>query len=274
MTLLLHLSDPHFGTERAPVVEALVRFARDHRPDLLVLSGDITQRARRGQFRAARRFVDRLGIRDTLVIPGNHDIPLFNLAARLFAPYANHCREFGHALEPVYESDQLLVIALNTSRRYRHKHGEVSAAQIERVAARLERATATQLRVVVTHHPVCITRTEDEVNLLRGHAEAVRRWARAGADLVLGGHIHLPFVRALHELDPGLASEVWAAQAGTAVSSRVRRDAPNSINLVRWTPRRAGRSCLVQRWDYDCAAQDFGLVQEHDLHLQAAGRRG
>ena len=125
MTVLLQISDTHFGTEQAPVVEALVRLAHEQAPDLVVLSGDITQRARRKQFRAARAFVDRLGVAMTLAIPGNHDIPLFNVAARLFDSYANYSREFGTDLEPVFESDQLLVIALNTTRFYRHTDGEI-----------------------------------------------------------------------------------------------------------------------------------------------------
>ncbi|MFP5406038.1 MAG: metallophosphoesterase family protein [Gammaproteobacteria bacterium] len=270
MTVLLHLSDPHFGTEQRPVVEALVRFSGEHRPDLVVVSGDITQRARRGQFRAARGFVERLGVSDTLVLPGNHDIPLFNVAARLFAPYANHRREFGRDLEPVYQSEQLLVVTANTTRRYRHKHGEVCDEQIERIEARLARASAAQLRLVVTHQPVCVTRPEDRANLLRGGAEAIRRWARAGADLVLGGHIHLPFVRDLREDDPDLPRQVWAVQAGTAVSSRVRRDAPNSVNLLRWTSSSDARRCVVERWDYDRTVQEFQLAQKHHLDLEAA----
>lgn len=258
MSLVLQISDPHFGTEQPPVVEALVRLVRDQAPTLVVLSGDITQRARRWQFRAARAFVDRLGAPATLAIPGNHDIPLFNLAARLFTPYANHCREFGSDLEPMFESEQLLVIALNTTRIYRHSDGEVSAGQIARVARRLERATPSQLRVVVTHQPVAVTRTQEQTNLLHGREAAVRSWAHAGADLILGGHIHLPYVLALHEQFAGLRREVWAVQAGTAVSWRVRHDAGNSVNLLRYAGVRRHRRCVaVERWDYSEPQQCF-----------------
>ena len=147
MTLLLQISDPHFGTERPGVVEALLQLAAREQPELVVLSGDITQRARRSQFTAARAFIDRLGAIPALVIPGNHDIPLFNLFARVLHPYANHRRVFGADLEPVFESRELLVIGLNTTRRARHTDGEVPAEQIERAARRLERATPLQLRV-------------------------------------------------------------------------------------------------------------------------------
>lgn len=142
MVLLAQISDPHFGTERPDVVEALVRLMHEHAPTVVVLSGDITQRARRRQFRAARTFVDRLGAAVALAIPGNHDIPLFNLPARLLAPYANYCRAFGKDLEPYFESKELLVLALNATRWYRHKDGEVSREQIERVAQRLQQADA------------------------------------------------------------------------------------------------------------------------------------
>jgi 3',5'-cyclic AMP phosphodiesterase CpdA len=271
MSLVLQISDPHFGTEQPPVVEALVRFVHDQAPTLVVLSGDITQRARRRQFRAARAFVDRLGAPTTLAIPGNHDIPLFNLAARLFTPYANHCREFGADLEPVFESEQFLVIALNTTRIYRHQDGEVSAEQIARVARRLERATSSQLRIVVTHQPVAVTRPQEETNLLHGRAAAVRSWAHAGADLILGGHIHLPYVLPLHERFAGLRREVWAVQAGTAVSWRVRPDAGNSVNLLRYAGVQRHRRCVaVERWDYSEPQQCFLPATINELNFAAS----
>ncbi|MDQ3185341.1 MAG: metallophosphoesterase [Pseudomonadota bacterium] len=274
MKLLIHISDPHFGTEQPPVVEALVRLVHDEAPELVVLSGDITQRARRSQFRSAKTFTDRLGVPAILVIPGNHDIPLFNFVARLFNPYGNYRREFGVDLEPMFESDGLLAIALNTTRRYRHTDGEVSKAQIDRVASRLEMATATQLRVVVTHQPVCVTQAEDEINLLHGYANAIRRWAAAGADLILGGHIHLPYVCALHATHAGLARPVWAVQAGTAVSQRVRYGGSNSINLIRYGALQRQRHCSVERWDYLASTQSFVKVAIDALHFDAPGDTG
>jgi len=253
MSVVLHVSDPHFGTEQAPVVEALVALARRQQPDLVVMSGDITQRARSAQFGAARRFVERLAA-PTLVIPGNHDIPLFNVAARLTRPYTGFCVAFGDDLEPVHCCDQLLVVCVNTTRWYRHTNGEVSGYQIDRVAAELARASPAQLRIVVVHQPAAVLREKDAHDLLRGHVEALRRWAAAGADLVMGGHIHLPYVVAV----PHGARTVWVVQAGTAVSSRVRAGTVNSVNLVRWQGDagdglRDGLSdgrCQVEQWDY------------------------
>lgn len=261
MTLLLQISDPHFGTEQAPVVEALAALAQQQRPDLLVLSGDITQRARPAQFRAARAFMDRLGA-PRLAIPGNHDIPLFNLWARWRHPYARHCAAFGADLEPVFCSAELLVIGVNTTRAYRHENGEVSAAQIDRVATLLAGATAAQLRIVVVHQPLAVERAEDVKNLLQGHGLAQRVWARAGADLVLGGHIHLPFVVPL----PGLARPLWAVQAGTSVSRRVRAGAPNSVNLLRWQA--AERHCQVEQWDFAADVGVFACAKVTPLQVE------
>ena len=262
MSTLLQISDPHFGTEQAPVVEALVALAKAERPDLVVLSGDITQRARPRQFQAARAFVDRLGA-PCLAIPGNHDIPLFDLASRVFTPYARFSKVFGNELEPEHESADLLVLCVNTTRPWRHKDGEVSAAQIERVAQRLERARTEQLRVVVVHQPIEVRRREDRHDRLHGHAAAQKAWAAAGADLVMGGHIHLTFAAPL----PGLAREMWVVQAGTAVSSRVRDGQPNSVNLLRWNGSAAAEGWGIERWDFAAARQAFECVERKSVRL-------
>ncbi|MGE5386587.1 MAG: metallophosphoesterase family protein [Betaproteobacteria bacterium] len=264
MKPLLHWSDPHFGTERAAVMAALRRLVAVESPEMAVLSGDITQRARPEQFRAARAFVDELAL-PTVAIPGNHDIPLFNLLQRLRSPYANYCREFGRELEPEYASPQFLVIAVNTSRHWLHTDGAVSRRQIERVAERLERADAGQLRIVVTHQPISVIREEDEGDRLRGGEAAARWWAAAGADLVLGGHIHLPFVHSLGERFAALPRPVWGVQAGTALSTRVRHEAGNSVNLIRTAS--APRRCLVERWDFDEVSREFARVASDELLL-------
>jgi len=266
MSVLLHISDPHFGTEQAPVLEALLAFARALAPDLVVLSGDITQRARASQFRAARAFVDRLAPRALVAIPGNHDLPLFNVAARLVAPYAGFRAAFGQALEPVHDAGALLVVGHNTTRPWRHADGEISADQAAASARRFAAAGPEQLRVAVVHQPVAVTETSDRENLLHGREHAVRRWAEAGCDLVLGGHIHLPFVVDLCTRIAALARPVWAVQAGTAVSSRVRSSVPNSVNVIRHDPAAAQRECMVERWDCPPAASG-GFALERSTRL-------
>ena len=265
MTTLLHISDTHFGTEQAPVVEALAALAADLSPDLLVLSGDITQRARASQFAAARRFVDRLAL-PFVSIPGNHDLTVLNPLTRLLAPYTGYCRAFGEVLEPVHESDNLLVQCVKTTRWWRHVEGEVSAAQVERVAARLHRARPEQLRVVVVHQPLHVEGEAEAKHLLRGRDAALSRWAEAGADVVLGGHIHLPYVA---ELTPQGANgaRIVVAQAGTALSSRLRRGMPNSVNVIRHDASQATR-CSIERWDFAGERGAFERINTRTFELQ------
>ncbi len=268
MTTLLQISDMHFGTEQPDVVAALQVLSTEKSPDVLIVSGDITQRASDEQFRSAKGFCDRLQIAQMVCIPGNHDIPLFNLWARTLHPYAAYKRAFGPVLEPLLFTDSLCIITVNTTRWWRHKNGQVSQAQIERVRGHLSRATSRQLRLVVVHQPVHVLRGEDEHDLLRGCQSAVRAWSEAGADLVMGGHIHLPYVRELSATVGGLKRRMWCVQAGTAVSRRVRREAPNSVNLIHFSSAQATQHCTVERWDYQAATGRFALVDTSALTLQ------
>jgi predicted MPP superfamily phosphohydrolase len=261
MSVLLHLSDPHFGTEQAPVMDALVALSQQLHPDLLLLSGDITQRALCSQFAAARAFTERLGA-PLLAIPGNHDIPLFNLNQRVFHPYRRYQEAFGNALEPLHASSDLLVQCVNTTRWYRHKGGTVSTAQIERVASRLRTAQPAQLRVVVVHQPIAVLRAAEQHNLLHGHTQAQFSWAEAGCDVVLGGHIHLPYVTGL----PDLPRPMWAVQAGTSISSRVRAGASNSVNVLRWGAHAAPGCCTIEQWDYATTTKAFVCTHTTDIH--------
>ncbi|MBA3594248.1 MAG: metallophosphoesterase [Polaromonas sp.] len=265
MSVVLQISDPHFGTVQPDVAEALVQLAHSERPDLLVLSGDITQRAKPQQFRDARAFCDRLAIPAMLSLPGNHDIPLYDLWQRVFNPYKDYLRAFGPQIEATLQTAAVCVIGVKTTRRWRHKNGEVSAAQIERVVAELREAAPAQLRVVVVHQPVMVLRAEDEHDRLRGWEPAVRAWAAAGADIVMGGHIHLPYVCDMSSRVAGLARRIWCVQAGTALSTRVRREAPNSVNLLRHEPGQA--LCWVERWDHAATSGRFELVHSSELLL-------
>ena len=270
MATVIQISDMHFGTEQPPVVEALVDLVHSEQPSLVIVSGDIAQRARTAQFRAARVFLDSLAAPNMLVIPGNHDIPLFDLFTRFLRPYAKYSREFGSTLEPAHSSDELLVITVNTTRRYRHVDGEVSETQIGRVSQLLSKARAHQLRIVVTHQPVCVMRPQDEENLLNGHKSAVHAWAEAGAPGIMGGHIHLPYVCPMHETLPAGTRKLWAVQAGTAVSSRIRHEAGNSVNIVRYDAQQP-HTVQVEQWDYLVGGRRFDLAKTHTLHRDHHG---
>lgn len=267
MIKIIQLSDPHFGTTQPSVEQALRLLVRVQRPDMLVLSGDITQRASPSQFAAAKAFCDDLGVQPMLSLPGNHDIALFNVYKRLFNPYGAYLQAFGPELETTLNTAEALVIGVNTTRRWRHKNGEVSNTQIQRVVGQLKSATPGQLRVVVVHQPVHVLRAEDEHDRLRNWQPAVYAWSAAGADIIMGGHIHLPYVCDLSSQLAGLARPVWCVQAGTALSSRVRQGVPNSVNMLNYDPASQPLTCEVERWNYQAATSQFVLVKIFQLVL-------
>jgi 3',5'-cyclic AMP phosphodiesterase CpdA len=222
---LLQISDPHFGTEVPHVVAALSALTARLSPSLVVMSGDVTQRATEEQFQSASAFLRQLP-----------------------APAS-------------------LVIGVNTVMPFWHKQGSVSDAQIERTCGLMRKASPKQIRAIVCHHPVHVIRKEDNKNLLRRADEAVRHWVAAGADLILGGHIHLPYFRPLKQRLPDLPRDAWALQAGTAVSLRIRQGIANSVNFVQPLAAATGAACRVERWDYSDREGAFRLIASEELTL-------
>ena len=237
MPRILHLSDLHFGRERADLVEAVLAQARHLAPDLVAISGDLTQRARRRERLAARRFVDALPA-PVLLVPGNHDIPGVT-PRRLLTPWQRWLRTFPDSIEPMLRGADFTAVGANSVRiggpYLDWSRGGLDAAQVERLAQRLEATSPTDLRVLVLHHPLLLTDAGRHRGLVGGAAPALRRLARAGLDLALGGHVHLPYT--------GQVQGVVVAHAGTGVSDRLVGVA-NGFNLIH-----ADRaSILVEHW--------------------------
>jgi 3',5'-cyclic AMP phosphodiesterase CpdA len=232
MRTLVHLSDLHFGRIDPSLVEPLRRAVADAQPDLIVISGDFTQRARRSQFAAAREFLDSLKMQ-TLVVPGNHDIPLFDVVERFAAPLTRYRQFISAELEPEYEDDEMIVIGVNTARALVFPFGEgrINERQVDRIVQRLAGVAPAKLRVIVTHHPFDLPPGVHERRLLGRSAEAMARLGDVSADLFLSGHLHISHVS--HTVDRYEAAEHSAliVQAGT-VSTRSRGEQP-SFNVLR-----------------------------------------
>jgi 3',5'-cyclic AMP phosphodiesterase CpdA len=244
VTRILHISDTHFGTEVPEVEEAFWKSVAVLRPDIVVHSGDVTQRALAKEYDKAVTFMAKFGPIPKIVVPGNHDIPLWNIFARLVRPYSGFQRAFGQ-LNPSYEDAETLIVTLNTTRWWRHKNGTISSAQVEQVAARVRTARPRQLRIIVAHHPLYVPFAHAAHDQAIGAPRAARQWSRAGVDVVLGGHIHLPYFATLPPSSQ-VASASWVVQAGTATSRRTRRAVPNSFNLIERYP----NWYKLQRWDF------------------------
>jgi 3',5'-cyclic AMP phosphodiesterase CpdA len=232
MKTLVHLSDLHFGRIDPALVEPLRRAVVDLRPDLVAISGDFTQRARRSQFADARAFINSLDAK-TLVVPGNHDIPLYDFVERLAAPLVRYRKYISNNLEPEYMDDELIVLGINTARSMVFPFGEgrINEAQVERVIQRLASVPSHLLRVIVTHHPFDLPPGVHERRLLGRSAMAMARLAGANADLFLSGHLHISHVSHVADRYEAGGHSGLIVQAGT-VSMRGRGEQP-SFNVLR-----------------------------------------
>ncbi len=256
MTVLMHLSDLHFGAHDPVVCAAVQRLAQRLGVAMVVVSGDLTQRATAEQFEQAARFVQGLHARSSLVLAGNHDLPLFAWWMRWGRSYERFSEQFGLDQEPVRQMGAFYVVGVNTTRAWRHERGSLSSAQIEHVALLLARAPPGAWRIVASHHPLVARDAEDRDHRPHRADEAVERWRIAGAQMLLSGHVHQP--RLLQPL-PGL----WASSAGTAVSRRLRHGSPNSLVVLSTEASGAaldGQARVAARWDFDGAVGEFVCV--------------
>ncbi|MGO1766407.1 hypothetical protein CAP48_13135 [Advenella sp. S44] len=246
MYRIIQLSDVHFGTVNANVLNALVHAVRHLSPALCVVSGDITQRATRREFQAASAYFNTLPS-PVFCIPGNHDIPLFALWTRFTNPYGRYRRYLHKEVEPLFETEQAIVIGVNTTTPFRHKRGIVTDAQIRRVAQLAAKNAAKKSVLVVAHHPFHVLEQADHDQLVENHEAAIRAWSAAGVDLIMGGHVHVPFVYPLTQCYPDLPNPMLVVQGGTTTSLRVRRHIPNSLNVVDLYPE---KKIHITTWTY------------------------
>ena len=232
MRTLVHLSDLHFGRIDPGLLGPLRDAIAALRPDLVAISGDFTQRARRRQFAEARRFVDALEAR-TLAVPGNHDIPLFDVVERLAAPLDRYRRYISGELEPEYEDEEMIVIGVNTARAMVFPFGEgrISERQVDRIVTRLGAVAPSVLRIIVTHHPFDLPPGVHERRLLGRSAMAMTRLAAVNADLFLSGHLHISHVSHAADRYDISGNSGLIVQAGT-LSTRSRGEQP-SFNVLR-----------------------------------------
>jgi 3',5'-cyclic AMP phosphodiesterase CpdA len=228
--VVVHLSDLHFGRVDHALLAPLARRVRAVQPHLVVVSGDLTQRAKSAEFRDARRFLD--GLPGTLlVVPGNHDIPYYNLFQRFFQPLAKYRRYVSRDVEPVFVDEEIAVMGMNSARSSVFKGGRINASQIERVRERLCALDDRVTKMVVTHHPFDLPEGHHVRKLVGRARQAMAMFASCGADLLLAGHLHTSHTgdtAARYKID-GFAALV--VQAGTATSVRSRGEA-NSFNVL------------------------------------------
>jgi 3',5'-cyclic AMP phosphodiesterase CpdA len=271
---VMHVSDLHFGTETPAVCVALRALIDEQDPGALIVSGDLTQRAKPSEFEAAAQFLhDAAQGRALLAVPGNHDLPLFRFVERAAAPYRLFSRHFGSAGRvQCHDLGAFRLVLIDTTRVFRHKRGTSDEEQVAHVEAALTSAPHKAVCAVVCHHP--LPAFSDQGERFRGAfaselmAEtAVERWAQAGLDLVFCGHTHHARVLRLTSAHAHTHTP-WLIQAGTSLSRRQRNE-PNSLFVVS-TDHELEPSLelalrprlLCERWDFSINTQRFERVQQ------------
>jgi 3',5'-cyclic AMP phosphodiesterase CpdA len=233
MGTIAHISDLHFGRHSAAAADDLLASLRERDPDLVVLTGDLTQRARQGEFIQARHFLDRIS-QPKLVVPGNHDMPLYNLLQRFLTPFAKYHRYISSLglSGDLFSNEEIAVLGLNTARAFTHKSGRISTEQIAQVRRTFSEVPRGVFKVLATHHPLGYPSDERPLQLAGRSALALDAVAAAGVHLLMSGHHH----RALSgdmKFGMGAAGSVLILHAGTAISTRLRGTEGNTYNLIR-----------------------------------------
>ena len=261
MLTLLQISDLHFGPLYLPEVgEAVLRAAAEIHADVIVASGDFTQRAKPAQFAAARAFLDQLPPVPRIVVPGNHDIPLYRVHERLLTPYALYRRYISPELDSVLVLDDATIVALNTTAPLRKiTDGRIQPRQLD-LASQAFRATPAQAaKIVVAHHHFApAPDSERKHDATIGARAALECFDRLGVELILGGHLHRSYTASSHDAFAAgdRSTGILIVECGTSTSSRGRgrERGKNSLNVIQiddrtttvthWLFSRAGAAIL------------------------------
>jgi 3',5'-cyclic AMP phosphodiesterase CpdA len=230
MRTLIHVSDLHFGRIEPALIPPLLESICAARPDLVVVSGDLTQRARTEQFIEARQFLDRIPF-PQLVVPGNHDVPLHNVFARLFRMLDRFRRYISENLEPWYVDDEMAVAGVNTTRALTGKNGRISRSQLRQLRARFATVSADRVKIVVTHHPFDLPPGVQGDRVILRSRLAMQALSEIGVDMLLAGHFH---VAGTTQATTRYKIDNYAAlivSSGTTTSTRGRGQS-NSFNVI------------------------------------------
>jgi 3',5'-cyclic AMP phosphodiesterase CpdA len=240
MRTIAHISDMHFGRTDPAVVEGLVVDLASRSPSLIVNSGDFTQRARAWQYRAAAAFMSRVPA-PQLCVPGNHDIPLYDLIRRFCFPLQFYRRHITPDLRPLYKDDEMVVMGLNTARSFTlsldgfWKDGRISQEQLLDIRSHMNDLPPALFKVVVTHHPFIPPPGQRLHGVIHGAAKALAEMEACGVDLVLAGHLHQGYSGDVRTHYEAVKRSILSVQAGTATSTR-RRGQANVYNWITLEP--------------------------------------
>ena len=265
MSKILHISDLHFG---APYVEeageALQRIVPTLDPDAIVVSGDLSQRAKGSEFEEARRFLDRLPQVPMLVIPGNHDVPLYRVAERFLSPHKNYCEVITPDLKPIMQLDEAILVGLDsTAPRRAITNGRINTNQLEHCERIFAEAPPEVARIVVAHHHFAPGPDYLRDRTMPKARRAIDCFVDQGVEMILGGHLHRSYIGNSLDFFPGNQRDrgIIIVQCGTTTSSRGRgrERNENTFNLISVGP----RSLSVTHYMYFEKRREFAPLSQH-----------
>lgn len=231
MRTVVHLSDIHFGRVDNAILAPLIRSVNEINPDVVAVSGDLTQRARSREFMAAAAFLEALP-KPQIVVPGNHDIPMHNVVFRFARPLDKYRLHITKEMQPQYADEEITVLGVNTARSLTIKGGRINRAQVEWLRETLCATGPEVTRIVVTHHPFDVPEGSDERDLVGRAKMAMGSLAACGADVFLAGHLHISHTGHTAKRYRVGGRSALVVQAGTAASTRSRGEG-NSFNIIR-----------------------------------------
>ena len=239
MLTVLHGSDVHFGKPHRPsVATAFLEMVRSVAPDVMVLAGDLTQRAKKREYQQVRAFLGQVQDVPVVVTPGNHDIPLFRVFERLFAPFRNYRLFISEKLDTVTRVGGAVLVALNSAEPHRGLvNGRIEDRQLRFLARIFQETFDADIRIVVTHHALAPPPDGGSGATLPGSGALLDRFRELGVDLVLSGHLHRGFVTCSSEVRPDHRGQgdIAIVHSETAASSRGRaaEKGENSVNVLK-----------------------------------------
>ncbi len=266
---LAHLSDVHFGKIAHPdVVEAIVADVNAAGMDLVVLSGDLTQRARTHQFEAARAMMESFEA-PVLAVPGNHDVAAWwdNPFERIFYSASRFARLIEEDVTPCFASAGLAAFGLNSAHGLTIKGGKIRERHLVEMQKFFEEQPADIFRVLVLHHHLLRLKSLGRHDVARGAEGALKAAAECGVNLILCGHLHNSHVAHVEVVPPSIADpdghSLVVASAGTATSSRG-RGADREVNFYNWITVEPGRFEIKER-RFDPAERGFMLIRKAEF---------
>ncbi len=259
-TLIAHISDIHFGREQPNVMEGLLNTLHRLNPELVVISGDLTQRATAEEYQHGAAFLQRLAW-PHIIIPGNHDLSATDLIERFSTPWDKWRQYVQPDTEPMLHSPAYSVVGVNTARAagwyFDWSRGQINATQVKHVQTALQTVPASSLRIVIAHHPFWLPEQAEYRDVVTGRDTAIEGFKQAEVDMILSGHIHMAYTHILQG--------IIISHAGTTFSNRLIEGHPNSFNVIRGN--RQHLTIEFMEWN----GQQFQQVAQQAFSKQATG---